>query len=117
MNDALGQADVAGARRSVGELLVELRATTSVLRRSIESADLGGTSAQARHTLEDVRGAIARLQLLTDRSGEDLTVALDNLRVASANLREMSETARAYPSYLLFGEAPPVTNDGHESEK
>jgi len=46
---------------------------------------------------------------MLDRGGEDLAATLENLRVATQNLREVSETARSYPSFLLLGQPPPST--------
>lgn len=106
LNVALGEADVVGARKSVGELLTELRNTSSEARKAIVGADLRGTSRDARNSLAQMDATLARVQRLLDASDDDLAATLDNLRVASENLRETSETARAYPSLLLFG-APP----------
>jgi len=106
LNDSLGKADVEGARKSVGELLTDLRSTSSEARKAIIAADLRGVNQDAHKSLEQVTATLLRVQHLLDASGDDLAVTLDNLRVATANLREASETARAYPSFLLFG-APP----------
>jgi hypothetical protein len=43
---------------------------------------------------------------MADASSDDLAVTLENLRAASQNLREAAETARSYPSFLFFGDAP-----------
>jgi len=106
LNVALGEADVQGARKSVGELLDDLRSTSSEARKAITTADLRGTSRDARNTLDQLTATLTRVQRLIDANDDDLATTLDNLRVASENLREASETARAYPSLLLFG-APP----------
>jgi phospholipid/cholesterol/gamma-HCH transport system substrate-binding protein/paraquat-inducible protein B len=106
LNAALGDADVQGARKSVGELLTDLQSTSSEARKAIAAADLRGTSRDARNTLDQMAATLTRVQRLLDAHDDDLATTLDNLRVASENLREASETARAYPSFLLFG-APP----------
>jgi phospholipid/cholesterol/gamma-HCH transport system substrate-binding protein/paraquat-inducible protein B len=105
-NSALGEADVKGARKSVGELLADLQSTSSEARKAIAAADLRGTSRDARNTLDQVTATLTRVQRLLDAHDDDLATTLDNLRVASENLREASETARAYPSFLLFGSPP-----------
>jgi len=91
---------------SVGELLSDLRSTSTEARKAIVAADLRGVNQDARKSLEQVAATLLRVQRLIDANGDDLAVTLDNLRVATENLREASETARAYPSFLLFG-APP----------
>ncbi len=108
LNSSIGQADVPGARKSVGELLDDLRSTSSEARKAIVSVDASGVGRDARKTLDQMTATMRRLQRLLDASGDDLAITLDNLRVTSENLREASETARAYPSSLLFG-SPPAT--------
>jgi ABC-type transporter Mla subunit MlaD len=105
-NEAIGGADVPGARKSVGEVLADVQETSAALRRSIASADLGATTEEARRALVELTATLARLQGAADASGDDIAVTLENLRAASQNLREAAETARAYPSFLFFGDAP-----------
>ena len=112
VNDAIGEADVGGASKSVVEVLADLQKTSAAARSAITGANLGGTTAEARRSIGELTATLARLQRIADASGDDLAVTLDNLRAASENLREMAETARAYPSFLLFGDAPaPVEED------
>lgn len=112
INDAIGQADVAGASKSVVEVLADLQKTSAAARSAIGAADLGGTTAAARRSIDELSATIARLQAAIDASGDDLAVTLANLRAASENLRDVAETARAYPSWLLFGDPPaPVEED------
>lgn len=106
VNDAIGEADVGGASKSVTEVLTDLQKTSAAARSAIGAADLGGTSAAARRSIDELTATLARLQRMADASGDDLAVTLDNLRAASENLRDMAETARAYPSFLLFGQPP-----------
>lgn len=106
VQSALGEADVEGARKSVGALLDDLRSTSGEARKAIAAADLRGTSRDARETLDQLTATLTRVQRLLDANDDDVETTLDNLRVASENLREASETARAYPSLMLFG-APP----------
>lgn len=107
VNRAVESADVDGVQRSVSETLRELERTIEGLRRTIQEARVPAVSEEARNTLREASSTLVRLQLLLDRGGEDLAAALDNLRVATQNLRELSETARDYPSFLLLGEPPP----------
>jgi ABC-type transporter Mla subunit MlaD len=105
-NDAIGGADVPGARESVIEVLADVKQTSAALRQSIGAADLGGTSAEAQRALAQLTQTLTRLQGMADASSDDLAVTLENLRAASQNLREAAETARSYPSFLFFGDAP-----------
>lgn len=112
VNDAIGEADVGGASKSVVEVLADLQKTSAAARSAIGAADLGGTSAEARRSIGALTATLARLQRVVDASGDDLAVTLDNLRAASENLRDVAETARAYPSFLLFGQPPAPVEEG-----
>ena len=47
------------------------------------------------------------------RSYYEIGGTLDNVRVMSENLRDLSETLRSYPSLLLLGE-PPAPGKGEK---
>jgi phospholipid/cholesterol/gamma-HCH transport system substrate-binding protein/paraquat-inducible protein B len=108
LNASIGQADVPGARKSVGELLDDLRSTSSEARKAITAVDARSVSQDTRKTLDQISETMQRVQRLIDANGESFAITLDNLRVTSENLREASETARAYPASLLFGSPPPM---------
>jgi ABC-type transporter Mla subunit MlaD len=57
-------------------------------------------------TMAMLRGAIQRLQSILVNGQGDLATTLDNLHVATDNLRQLSETAKRYPSQILFGGPP-----------
>jgi ABC-type transporter Mla subunit MlaD len=107
VNSAVETADVDGVQKSVSSLLTELQGTVEGLRASVEQARVPSLSEDVRGTLREASATLVRLQLLLDRGGEDLGATLENLRVSTQNLRDVSETARSYPSFLLFGEPPP----------
>lgn len=109
VNGAVETADVDSVQKSVSALLAELRGTIESLRATIQEARVPAVSEDVRGTLREASGTLVRLQVLLDRGGEDLTATLENLRAATRNLRDLSETARSYPSFLLFGTPPPST--------
>jgi hypothetical protein len=106
VNSAVGRADVEGVQKSVGELLVDLRKTSEEVRLAVRKVDAEGIGEDARASLQQATVSLVRVQELLDRGGDDLGAILENLRVATQNLRDASETARAYPSYFLLGEPP-----------
>lgn len=114
VNRAVETTDVGSVQRSVSELLEELDGTVEGLREAIREARLPAVSEDARTTLREASATLARLQLLLESGGDDLSATLENLRVATQNLREVSETARSYPSFLLFGQPPPSTLPAEE---
>ena len=72
------------------------------------------TSTPARcelaHDVESRRIVMTEIQQLV-QSSEPAGIGgtLDNVRVMSENLRDLTETLRSYPSLLLLGEPPPET--------
>ncbi len=104
LNDRVAALDVEGFQGEGKQLLAEMRA-------SLREADVEGLSTSARQTLEDANAAIVRLQHVTEGSRYDLQIALENLRVTTENLRELSETAKTYPSLMILGEPPPRSKE------
>jgi phospholipid/cholesterol/gamma-HCH transport system substrate-binding protein/paraquat-inducible protein B len=107
VNDAVGKADVEGVQRSVSAVLDDLRRTSAEVRGAVSRSGVDRTSEEARDTLRQANLTLLRLQELLEGGSDEVGATLENLRVASQNLREASETARAYPSLLLFGAPPP----------
>lgn len=78
------------------------------------ASDLGGAIRNVRLASEDFPDTMERFnrtlegieRLTTDRQAA-LEEIMDNLRILSANLREISENAKRYPAQVLFGEPPP----------
>jgi ABC-type transporter Mla subunit MlaD len=109
-------ATLADLRRSSAEL-AEL---TQTLNQSLRSGDLGQTLANANkltanlqavtarlpETLNLVDDTIRHLNTITLSGQDDLTTMLANLDAASQNLRELTESAKLYPSQILFGQPP-----------
>jgi ABC-type transporter Mla subunit MlaD len=106
VNKAVEKADVDDVQRSVAELLGELQRTVEGLRGTLQQARVPAISEDVRATLREASATLVRMQLVLDRGGEDLAATLENLRAATQNLRDVSETARSYPSYLLLGRPP-----------
>jgi phospholipid/cholesterol/gamma-HCH transport system substrate-binding protein/paraquat-inducible protein B len=109
VNRAVTDAKVEELRHSVADLLADLRQTSSEMRGAIRKSDVPGVGEDARVALRETTAALLRVQEMLDGGGDDLGAILENLRVASQNLRDASDTARAYPSYFLLGEPPRQT--------
>lgn len=56
--------------------------------------------------VSELRGTNMRLQQMLAGGQYDFYIALENLRVASEDLRELTATAREYPSYVILGQPP-----------
>ena len=83
--------DLPQASESLSHLITRLDSVTN---------DLPETSAQLRQTLQRVNRLIADQQ-------RELARTMENLRVVSENMKEMTENSKRYPSQTLFGAPPP----------
>jgi phospholipid/cholesterol/gamma-HCH transport system substrate-binding protein len=93
------------AEKPLGQMLADLpRAAESldrlVTRLDAVSADLPETSVQARQVLQ-------RLNRLISGQQQDIEKTLENLRVISENVKELTDSSLKYPSQVLFGTPPP----------
>lgn len=93
------------AEKPIERMLVDLPQASESLNRMVTrldavTNDLPETSAQLRQTLQRVNRLIATQQ-------RDLDRTMENLRVASENIKEITENSKKYPSQTLFGAPPP----------
>jgi paraquat-inducible protein B len=103
-------------------LLAELRESNAELRKTLANPALRQIPEDARAAVLEIRKLVAdprlassvarlertltRLDRLTGGTETNLAATLENLRDISADLRELTENAKRYPSNLLFGEPP-----------
>lgn len=85
-------------RPDIKEILANLRETTKHV--NVASAELPDTVAQAKRTLRRVNNVVSNQQ-------QNFEVIVDDIRLISESLKEVTGDAERYPSYLLFGEPPP----------
>ena len=93
------------AEKPLDQMLTDLPKATASLNRMLTrldsvTNDLPETSAQLRQTLQRVNRLIATQQRELDRT-------MENLRVVSENMKEITENSKRYPSQTLFGAPPP----------
>ena len=99
--------DPQGVKQELQAVLGELRGTLADLRRELDAADVAALSADLRAVLHESDALVARTRRMLDGGSGDLALTLENLRVATDNLRDLSETLKGQPSLLLRG-APPA---------
>jgi phospholipid/cholesterol/gamma-HCH transport system substrate-binding protein len=96
---------MASAEKPLKQLLADLPQATDSLNKLIKrvdsmSADLPETSAQLRQSLR-------RLNRLLASQQQEIHTTIDNIRVISDNVKELSEESKRYPAQTLFGAPPP----------
>ncbi len=103
-------------------LLAELRDSNAELKRTLSNPALQKIPEETHAAVMEMRKLVAdprlaasivrlertlaRLDRLTGGSEGNLASTLENLRDISADLRELTESAKRHPSNLLFGEPP-----------
>lgn len=99
LSDLLAQPGWKQLPADAAQTLATARDTIASLRASLEKADLAAVTAQATQTLRQIQ------TLAAGRDGE-IDEILQNLATLTENLRAVSELARQYPSFLIFGQPP-----------
>jgi ABC-type transporter Mla subunit MlaD len=111
-----GTASAADLRRLTEEVRPPLqRLLTSAAGTAERLERMSGELETARdlpESLGGLRRIVSRLDGLVSDHQEDIGITVENLRVFSDNLRDISEEARRHPSRLLFGEPPPPLEPG-----
>jgi phospholipid/cholesterol/gamma-HCH transport system substrate-binding protein/paraquat-inducible protein B len=106
MNDAAGKVDIEAIQQRAIALLDDLQAVSKEVRIELAQVDTGEVSSALVDTLDKLSLTLLDLQRILQTQGGQIGGTLDNVRVMSENLRDLSETLRSYPSLLLLGEPP-----------
>ncbi|MCW7458296.1 MlaD family protein [Leptospira bandrabouensis] len=93
------------ARESTG-LLVDLRKTNAEVKALIASPETQGFPKKLDTSMTQLQTTLKRLDTLLASNQGDISTSIENLRIASEDLKEVTANAKKYPSQFLFGEAP-----------
>jgi paraquat-inducible protein B len=104
--DATENLDAGELQTDAQALITDLRETVAELRGEMRKADLPAVSASAQDAMTEANAALVRVRRMLDGSRYDLELTLENLRVASENMRDVTDTLKSQPSLLLRGQAP-----------
>jgi phospholipid/cholesterol/gamma-HCH transport system substrate-binding protein/paraquat-inducible protein B len=96
---------IEGAEKPLKQMLVDLPKASESIERLVKrldaaSADLPETGAQLQQTLRRLNRLIASQQ-------QEIQTTVENLRVISENMKEVTDNSKKYPSQVLFGAPPP----------
>jgi hypothetical protein len=69
-------------------------------------ANLHEATVSMKQALERIQGPIGRLDSMLAAGQPDMEDLMSELRVTLRNLRELTDVAKRYPSWLVFGEKP-----------
>ncbi|HZX14558.1 MAG TPA: MlaD family protein [Thermodesulfobacteriota bacterium] len=108
---AIEDAQIPVIAQDIRELLAALEDNTKSLNSILESQEVKQTLKNLSQTLENVNTASGRFNRFTSDKQQELDRILEDIRVTSENLRELTDTAKRYPSWFLFGNPPPPLNE------
>ena len=106
MNDAAGKVDIDAIQQRTLALLDDLQMVSKEFSVELAQVDTGKVSGALTDTLNRLSLTLLDLQRILQTQGGQIGGTLDNVRVMSENLRDLTETLRSYPSLLLLGEPP-----------
>ncbi len=103
---AVEDARVKEVRGDVQLLIAEVRDTNQKFSAILAKPETQKIPEQMVDSLNRLNKTISRLDSTVSRSQGDLDETMDNLKAASRDMRELTTTAKRYPSLILFGESP-----------
>ena len=122
--DKLETADLASISSNLDQLLKELRTTNQEIQTMLKDLNLPEISRETQKalasmqslfddpkltsTIDELHSALENLNQMTGGNQGRIGLVLDNLRILTDNLKTISESAKNYPSQLLFGAPPPT---------
>jgi phospholipid/cholesterol/gamma-HCH transport system substrate-binding protein/paraquat-inducible protein B len=106
VTDAVRDLDVASLRQGGSQMIEDLRRTSRAVRQVLQRAESEGVGAKAEEALDQMTATLVRVQSMIESGRYDFELALENLRVTSENMRELTDTLRSQPSLLLRSSPP-----------
>lgn len=106
LNQTIQEAKLGDLARESTGLLVDLRKTNAEVKALIASPETQGLPKKLDASVTQLQTTLKRLDTLLASNQGDISTSIENLRIASEDLKEVTANAKKYPSQFLFGEAP-----------
>lgn len=87
-------------------LIFELRKTNKELNSILASPEMKNAPKKLDQALSQLNTTTKRFDTILSSNQNDIGLAVENLRTASQDLKEVTGNAKKYPSMILFGEPP-----------
>ncbi len=108
---AIEDAQIPVIAQDIRELLAALEDNTKSLNSILEGKEVQQSLKNLSQTLENVNTASRKFNRFSSTQREELDRILEDIRVTTENLRELTDTAKRYPSWFLFGNPPPPLSE------
>ncbi|TGL22430.1 MCE family protein [Leptospira yanagawae] len=106
LNQTILDARLGDLSREATSLLVDLRKTNGEVKSLIASSETQNLPKKLDQSVTQLQTTLKRLDTLLASNQGDISTSIENLRIASEDLKEVTANAKKYPSQFLFGEAP-----------
>src|SRR5574341_165023 len=102
-NKLIEDAQIPAISQDIRGLLEALEGNSKKLDSILESQEVKQTLKNLSQTLENVNTASRKFNRFSSTQREELDRILEDIRATTENLRELSDTAKKYPSWFIFG--------------
>lgn len=100
------------AEKPLDQLVTDLAETSTTIKKLATKLD--PLSDDLPETIALMKRTLRRLDDLVSSRQRDIDVALENIRLISENLKELTEDAKKYPAQILFGKPPPPSDSSRQ---
>jgi len=118
LNDAVTQARVGELSKDLSALIQSLNSTTSELDKILKSKDAKETLTNIAAITADLKSTLNRTDRLLSSRQHSLKLTMENIERITEDARELMNTLKNYPSWVLFGNPPPhIEGEDKPNEK
>jgi ABC-type transporter Mla subunit MlaD len=112
INSEVEKAKLSDLSKEGKALISDLRKTNVELKELLSSPDLKNSPKKLDTALTQLGTTTRRLDSILSSNQNDFSLSMENLRIASQDLKEVTANAKKYPSMILFGEPPTKSKMG-----
>jgi phospholipid/cholesterol/gamma-HCH transport system substrate-binding protein/paraquat-inducible protein B len=116
LNKAVEDAKVGELSKNLSELIESLNGATTELNTILKSKDTKETITNINAITSDLKNTLNRTDRLLSSREHSVRLTLENIERISEDLRELTETMKKYPSWVLFGNPPPHIEEEEKPE-
>lgn len=102
----IADAQIAETREELSGLMADLRETNKYVQGLLDKSKGLNGGVNIPDAIDQFSRTLKRMEQFVAAQQSDVEDIMANLRIASANLRNMTESLKRHPSQLLFGDAP-----------
>lgn len=106
LDKGIQEANINQLGQNTNGLIVELRDTNKDLKKFINSPGMQKLPDRVDEALTNLTKSMTKLNQILSNNQMEVSSTIENLKIVSQDLREVSNNAKKYPSLLLFGDAP-----------